>query len=66
MDRSIYLYVLRDACHKLFCVFKDFYASGTQDAEVTKSLHQKKVPAKISSGRIYSRVDIITVKAVVG
>ena len=24
--------------HKLFCVFGDFYASGTQDAEVTKSL----------------------------
>ena len=38
MFRSIDLYVLRDACHELFCVFKDFYASGTQDAEVTKSL----------------------------
>ena len=24
--------------HKLFCVFGDFYASGTLDAEVTKSL----------------------------
>ena len=31
-------YILRDACHELFCVFGDFYASGTQDAEVTKSL----------------------------
>ena len=27
-----------DACHELFCVFEDFYASGTGDAEVTKSL----------------------------
>ena len=66
MDRSIDLCVLRDACHKLFCLFKDFYASGTQDAEVTKSLPQKKVPAKISSGKIYFTVDIITVKALEG
>ena len=42
MDQSIDLCVLRDACHKLFCVFKDFYASGTQDAEVAKTLlHEK-------------------------
>ena len=28
-----------DACHELLCVFgDDFYVSGTQDAEVTKSL----------------------------
>ena len=26
-DRSIDLYVLRKACHELFCVFGDFYAS---------------------------------------
>ena len=26
------------AYHELFCVFGDFYASGTQDAKVTKSL----------------------------
>ena len=26
-----------DLCHELFCVFEDFYASGTYDAEVTKS-----------------------------
>jgi len=38
MFRSIDLCVLRDACHKLFCVFGDFYASGTQDTEVKKSL----------------------------
>ena len=25
-------------CHELFGVFGNFYASGTQDAEVTKSL----------------------------
>ena len=24
--------------HELFCIFKDFYAAGTQDKEVTKSL----------------------------
>ena len=38
--RSIYidLCILRDACDELFCVFGDFYASGTQDTEVTKSL----------------------------
>ena len=29
------LCVLRDACH---AVFEDFYASGTQEAELTKSL----------------------------
>ena len=43
-SRSIVLCVLRDACHELFCVFGDFYASGTQDAEVTKSLLLFKVP----------------------
>ena len=31
-------HVLQDTCHKLFCVFGDYYASGTQDAEVTKAL----------------------------
>ena len=36
--RSIDLFVLRDACHEPLCVFGDFYASGTQDAEATKSL----------------------------
>ena len=43
-SRSIVLYVLRDACHELFCVFGGFYASGTQGAEVTKSLLLFKVP----------------------
>ena len=38
MFSSIDLCILRDACHKLFCVFGDFYAPGTRDAEVTKSL----------------------------
>ena len=32
IDRSLFAY------HELFCVFGDFYASGTQDAKVTKSL----------------------------
>ena len=35
---SIDLWVLCDAYHKFFYFFGDFYASGTQDAEVTKSL----------------------------
>ena len=36
----IILCVLWDASHELFCVFVgDFYISGTQAAEVTKSLH---------------------------
>ena len=34
--RSIDLGVLRDARHDLFCIFGDFYVSGTQDAEATK------------------------------
>ena len=37
-NSSIVLCVLRDACHELFCVFGYFHASGTEDAEVTKSL----------------------------
>ena len=41
-NRSIVPYVLRDACHEIFCVFGDFSASRTQDAEVTKSLHCRK------------------------
>ena len=33
------LYVLQQgAYHELFSVFGEFYVSGTQDAEVTKSL----------------------------
>ena len=36
--QSIDLCVLWDACNLLFCIFGDFYASGMQDAEVTKSL----------------------------
>ena len=33
------LCVLWNACLELFCILKNFYASGMQDAEVTKSLH---------------------------
>ena len=39
-NRSIILCILRDACHELFCIFGDFYALGTQDREVTKSLNK--------------------------
>ena len=37
-DQSIVLCILRDSCHELFSIVGDFYVSGTQDAEVTKSL----------------------------
>ena len=40
MDQLINLCVLSEACHELFCVFKDFYVSGTQDVEETQSLSQ--------------------------
>ena len=42
--------ILRDACHDLFCIFGDFYASGKQDAEVTKSL--------VSHEKYYSTISI--------
>ena len=35
---SIVLCFLWEACHELFCISEDFYASGMQVAEVTKSL----------------------------
>ena len=38
IDRSIDLCVLQDTYHDLFRAFEDFYLSGMQDAEVTKSL----------------------------
>ena len=40
MDQMINLCVLWDACNELFCIFKDFYVSGMQDAAVTQSLSQ--------------------------
>ena len=36
--RSIDLCFLRDTFHELLCVFGDFYALGTLESEVTKSL----------------------------
>ena len=36
IDQLINICILRDACHELLCIFGDFYASGTQDAELTK------------------------------
>ena len=35
INRSLHPTV--DICNESFCVFADFYASGMQDAEVTKS-----------------------------
>ena len=43
IDLSINLCVPRDTCHELFCVFGDFYASGTHDAEVTKLLYEGEI-----------------------
>ena len=40
MDQPIDLW---DECHDLFCILKDFNASGTQDEEVTKSLYRKDI-----------------------
>ena len=37
-NRSMILCVLWDACRESFYVFGDFYASGAQDAGVTKLL----------------------------
>ena len=37
--RSIDLCVLQDSCNELLWVFGDFYMSGVQDAEITKSLY---------------------------
>ena len=36
IDQLINICILRDACRELLCVFGDFYASGTQDEELTK------------------------------
>ena len=38
IDRWFFASYGTHACHELFCVFEDFFASGTQDAGVTKSL----------------------------
>lgn len=42
-NRSTILCMLWDACHELFCIFGDLYASGMQDAGVTKSVDYKQV-----------------------
>ena len=41
------LCVLQDTCHELFCVFGVFYSPGTQDTEVTKSLHTEYATYKL-------------------
>ena len=38
IDQSIFVSYGMHAYNKLFCIFGDFYVSGMQDAEVTKSL----------------------------
>ena len=43
----IILCILWDACHELFCVFGDFYASEMQDTEVKKSLTLSIVGCKV-------------------
>ena len=46
-NKLIVLCILWDACHELVCVFGDFYASGMQDTEVTKSLTLSLVGRKV-------------------
>ena len=40
IDQSLFLCILRDACYEYHFVSEDFYASGTQDVEVTRSVNQ--------------------------
>ena len=44
IDRSSFASYGTHAMKLLFCVFGEFYARGTQDAEVTKSLGFKTIP----------------------
>ena len=52
MDLSVDLRVVRDACTNYFASFKGFCASGTQDAEVTKSLIQYNIHPVLNLGSI--------------
>ena len=55
-NRSIFPYVLQDACHEIVCVFGDFSASRTLDAEVTKSLHLRKKFTVLRSSMVIHKV----------
>ena len=55
-NRSIVPYVLRDACHEIFCIFGDFSGSRTQDAEITKSLHFRKTFTVLWSSIVIHKV----------
>ena len=57
-DLSIGVCFLRDACHKLFCVFGDLVGKGTQDAELTKSLELSTAMAGLVEGHRIDRVDL--------
>ena len=48
-DRSIFAFYGTHAMN-YFCVFGDFYASGMQDAEVTKSLDTLQIRKQMLSG----------------
>ena len=50
----IVLCILRNAFHELFCIFGDFYVSGMQNAEVTKSL----IRALFCESRIFALLKI--------
>ena len=60
--RSIDLCVLRNVCHKLFCVVGDFYGSGTLDAEVTKSLHASVKQVVCEKGILHFKVIVSSAK----
>jgi len=62
MDQMINLCILWDACHELFCVFKDFYVSGTQDAEETQSLSQLTLWILMSHHHQFSQNNSIHIK----
>ena len=48
INRLIFASYETDVMNKLFCVYGDFYASETQDKEVTKSLQYKEFTATLT------------------
>ena len=57
-DLLIGVCFLRDACHKLFCVFGDLSGTGTLDAEVTKALELFTATAGLVEGHRIDREDV--------
>ena len=57
------LCVQRDAWHKLFWVLSDFYASGTLDVELTKSLYSVITSSILVTNLFYRTFMLITLSA---